>query len=138
MEFCHLAAARHVKLWSLNANLFFENTSLESSNCNILGLSATVVFSVMKPDLLRLRCSSGYVLSETKSVTPSFFTFMKSLTHHLSMAKFSEKNQCWKIFARRSNSTEHHISFAKTESIWAVKSTTSFPSFLQLIPRVEN
>ena len=24
MEFCHLAAARRVKLWSLNANLFFE------------------------------------------------------------------------------------------------------------------
>ncbi len=24
MESCHQAAARHVKLWSLNANLFFE------------------------------------------------------------------------------------------------------------------
>ena len=24
MEFCHLTAARGVKLWSLNANLFFE------------------------------------------------------------------------------------------------------------------
>ena len=24
MESCHLAAARHVKLWSLNTNLFFE------------------------------------------------------------------------------------------------------------------
>ena len=24
MESCHLAAARRVKLWSLNANLFFE------------------------------------------------------------------------------------------------------------------
>ena len=24
MEFCHLAAARLVKLWSLNANLFFD------------------------------------------------------------------------------------------------------------------
>ena len=54
-----------VKLWSLNANLFFEeshqltklrrligpfkpywavNTSLQSSNCNILGLAATVAF----------------------------------------------------------------------------------------------
>ena len=59
MESCHLAAARRVKLWSLNANLFFEephqlitgpfqpymaeNISLQSSNCNILGLAATVV-----------------------------------------------------------------------------------------------
>ena len=63
MESCHLAAARRVKLWSLNANLFFEqprqltkfaqqvhlnhiwhaeNISLQSSNCNILGLAATV------------------------------------------------------------------------------------------------
>ena len=60
MESCHLAAARRVKLWSLNANLFFEephqlttgplkqflaeNISLESSNCYILGLAATVAF----------------------------------------------------------------------------------------------
>ena len=27
----------------------------------------------MKPDLLRFRCSSGHVLSKTKSVTPHFF-----------------------------------------------------------------
>ena len=26
IEFCHLAAARRVKLWSLNTNLFFEET----------------------------------------------------------------------------------------------------------------
>ena len=62
MESCDLAAARRVKLWSLNANLFFEgphqlinrstylnnslaeNISLQSSNCNILGLAATVAF----------------------------------------------------------------------------------------------
>ena len=64
MESCHLAAVKRVKLWSLNANLFFEepnqltkfayigpfkpylaeNISLQSSNCNILGLAATVVF----------------------------------------------------------------------------------------------
>ena len=47
--------------------------------------------SLTKPDLLRFRCSSGYVLSKTKSVTPHFFTFLTSLTHHLSMVKFSEK-----------------------------------------------
>ena len=29
--------------------------------------------SLTKPDLLRFRCSSGHILSETKSVTPQFF-----------------------------------------------------------------
>ena len=29
--------------------------------------------SLTKPDLLRFRCSSGHVISETKSVTPHFF-----------------------------------------------------------------
>ena len=43
-----------------------ENISLQSSNCNILGLAATVAF-------LGFRCSSGHVLSKTKSVTPQFF-----------------------------------------------------------------
>ena len=42
-----------------------------------------------KPDLLRFRCSSGHVLSKTKSVTPHFFTFLTSLNHYLSMVKFS-------------------------------------------------
>ena len=52
MESCHLAAARRVKLWSVNANFFFEephqlaeNISLQSSNCNILRLAATVVLA---------------------------------------------------------------------------------------------
>ena len=66
MESCYLAAARRLKLWSLNANLLCEepqqltkfirligpfkpylgeNMSLQSSNnnyCNILGLAPTV------------------------------------------------------------------------------------------------
>ena len=50
--------------------------------------------SLTKPDLLRFKCSSRHVLSKTKSVTPHFFTFLTSLTHHLSMVKFSKKNQC--------------------------------------------
>ena len=52
-----------------------ENISLQSSNCNILGLAARALwpFSLTKPDLLRFRCSSGRVLSKTKSVTPHFF-----------------------------------------------------------------
>ena len=91
MESCHLAAARCVKLWSLNANLFFEephqltkfpgplkpylaeSISLQSSNYNILGLAALWPSSLTKPDLLRFRCSSGHVLSKTKSVTPNSF-----------------------------------------------------------------
>ena len=47
-----------------------ENIFLQSSNCNILGLGSS---SLTKPDLLRFRCSSGHVLSKTKSVTPYFF-----------------------------------------------------------------
>ena len=63
MEFCHLAAARRMKLWSLNANLFFkepqqqtkiihlmgplkqslvEQISFQRCNCNIFGLTDTV------------------------------------------------------------------------------------------------
>ena len=62
MDSCHHAAARHVKPWLLNANLFFEEPhqltkligpfklylteiiSLQSFNCNILGLAAAVAF----------------------------------------------------------------------------------------------
>ena len=58
-------------------------------------LQALLCFSLTKPDLLRVRCSSGHVLSITESVTPIFFfTFLTSLTHHLSAVKFSEKYQC--------------------------------------------
>ena len=62
--------------------------------------------SLTKPDLLRFRCSSGHVLSKTKSVTPFFFTFLTSLTHYLSLVKFSEKKQCQKIYARTSLKTK--------------------------------
>ena len=68
MESCHFAAARRVNLWSLNANLFFEelqqltkirlkrpfkpylvqNISLQRSNCNILGLAAILTFFANK------------------------------------------------------------------------------------------
>ena len=56
--------------------------------------------SLTKPDLLRFRCSSGHVISKRKSATPHFlFTFVTSLTHNLSIVKFSEKNQSLKYFA---------------------------------------
>ena len=51
-----------------------EIISLQSSNCNILGLAVTVAFFANKADLLRFRCSSGHVVSKTtESVTPHFF-----------------------------------------------------------------
>ena len=55
--------------------------------------------SLTKPDLLKFTCSCGHVLSKTKSVTPHFFTFLTSLTHHLSMAKFSERKSMLKHFS---------------------------------------
>ena len=92
MESCHLAAARRMKLWSLNANLFFKE---QRCNCNLFGLTDTVVLFAKEDGFFSdLGYSSGQVLSKTKSVTPNFFTFLKSLTHHLSMVKFAEKNQC--------------------------------------------
>ena len=51
-----------------------------------------------KPNLLRFKCFSGHGLSETKSVTPNFFTFLKSPTHHLLMIKFSEKKSMLENF----------------------------------------
>ena len=54
--------------------------------------------SLTKPDLLRFRCSSGHVLSKTKSVTPHSFTFLTSLTHQLSMVKFLEKKSMLQNF----------------------------------------
>ena len=52
---CYHVAARHVKLWSLSANFLVENVSLQSSNCNILGLKATVAFFANEAVLL-FRC----------------------------------------------------------------------------------
>ena len=122
MEFCHLGAARRVKLWSLNANLFFEEPHQLSKFAQQVHLNhiwqRTFPFKALiaifwdlqplrpstltKPDLLRFRCSSGHVISKTKSVTPHFFTFLTSLTHHLCNGKIFRKNQCQKIFARTS------------------------------------
>ena len=122
MESCHLAAARRVELLSLNASLFFEEPHQLTKFASQVHLNhiwqGTIPFkaqiaifwdlqplwpsSLTKSDLLRFRCSSEHVLSKTKSVTPHFFTFLTSLTHHLSVVKFSGKNQCQKIFARTS------------------------------------
>ena len=88
----HLAAAKHVKLWSLNANLFFEEPHQLTEFTKQVHLNhiwqrtfpfkaLIAIFwdlqplwpsSLTKPDLFRFRCFSGYVLSKTKLVTPHF------------------------------------------------------------------
>ena len=51
-----------------------ENISLQRCNCNIFGLTDTVaLFAKEAGFFLDLGCSSGQVLSKTKSVTPTFF-----------------------------------------------------------------
>ena len=120
-ESCHLAATRRVKLWSVNANLFFKEPHqltkfaqqvhihhiwqraipFKALIAIFWGLQPPWPASLTKPLLLRFRCSPG--LSKTRSVTlPIFFIFLTLPTHHLSLVKFSEKNQCQKIFARTS------------------------------------
>ena len=93
MESCHLAAARRLKLWSLNANLFLEEPhqltkfaqQVHSNHIwqRTLPFKALIsIFwdlqplwscSLTEPDLLRFGWFSGHVLSETKSVTTHFF-----------------------------------------------------------------
>ena len=111
MESCHPAAARRVKLWSQNANVLFEEpqqlTKLNHIWERTFPFKALIAIfwdlqplwpcSLTKSGLLRFRRSSGHVLSKTKPVTPHFFTFLTSLTHHLSMVKFSDKNQCTNV-----------------------------------------
>jgi len=86
IESCHLAAARGVKLWSLNANLSFkepyqltkftegslkqylaEIISLQKSNCNIFGLIDSVALFANEARFSDFGCSYGHVLSKTKS-----------------------------------------------------------------------
>ena len=82
-----------VKLWSLNANLFFKDprqltkfvyeVHLNHIWQRTLHFKALIAIfwdlrplwssSLTKPDFLRFGCTSGHVLSKTKSVTPQFF-----------------------------------------------------------------
>ena len=115
MESCHLAAARRMKLGSLNANLFFkepqqltkiihlmgplkqrlvENISLQR-NAKFLGLQTLWPYSLKKPDFFRFRVFFwASSLQNEVGDPPIFFTFLTSLTHHLSMVKFAGKNEC--------------------------------------------
>ena len=102
-----------MKLWSLNANLFFkesqqltkltlmsplkqslvENISLQRCNCNIFGLTDTVALLAKEVGFFSdLGCSSRKVLSKTKSVTPHFF-YISDITNSSSFnAKICGKN----------------------------------------------
>ena len=63
----------YIRLIGLLKPYLADNNSLQILNCNILGLAALWPSSLTKPDLVRFRCSSGHILSKTKSVTPHFF-----------------------------------------------------------------
>ena len=71
-----------------------ENISLQSSNCNILGLAATVALFANEA-----RFTLPGVFSPKRSRRlPS--SLLSQLTHpSLIVAKVSEKYQCWNIFA---------------------------------------
>ena len=75
-----------------------ENISLQCSNSNILGLAATVAFFANEARFKLIYSDLGVLpgmFSPKRSRWPPiFFTFLTSLIHHLSMVKFSEKNQC--------------------------------------------
>ena len=95
---------RNLTSWlnSLNRSTA-ENISLQSSNCNILGLAATVGFFANEARFYSdLGVLPGMLSPKWCRWPPIIFTFLTSLTDHLSMVKFAEKNQCQKIFARKS------------------------------------
>ena len=81
-----------------------EHISLQSSNCNIIFCDLQPLWpsSKTKPDLLRLGVLPGMLISPKRSRWPPiFFTFLASLTHHLSMVTFSEKINVRKILHER-------------------------------------
>ena len=104
MESCHLAAARRVNLWSLNANSFFDEPHQLTEFAQQFHLNhiwrrkfpfkaLIAIFwdlqplwpsSLTKHDLLRFRCSSGHVLCKRKSVTPHFF-YISDITNSSSL-----------------------------------------------------
>ena len=119
MESCHLVAARRLKLWSLNANLFFKEPQqltkftqwvhlnkvwkrtfyFKDLVAVFLGLQSLWPYTLKKPDL---GCSSGYVLSKTKSVTPPphfLFAFLAKVDPTFLRSKF-QKTCPWEHFGR--------------------------------------
>ena len=79
-----------------------ENISLQRSNCSILGLTVTVaLFAKEVPAIFSdLACSSGHVLSKTKSVTPHFLlAFLAKVDPTFLPSKF-QKICMWEHFGR--------------------------------------
>ena len=78
----------------LNQSLV-EKISLQRRNCNIFGLTDNKALFAKEAGFYRfwvfLRASS---LRNEVGDPLFFFTFLTSLTHHLSMVKFPGKNQC--------------------------------------------
>ena len=71
-----------------------ENISLQSSNCNILGLAATVAFFTNEGQFTQIWVFFPACSLQNEVGDHLFFKFLTSLTHHLSMVKISDKNHC--------------------------------------------
>ena len=90
-----------------------ENISLHSSNCNILGLVATVAFIANEARFTQIKvffraCS----LQNEVGDPPIFFIFQTSLTHHLSKGKIFRKKSMLENFRanvlNKSNTTKNN------------------------------
>ena len=71
-----------------------EIISLQRCNCDIFELTATVALFGNEARFFRFRVFFPACYLQNEVGDPPFFTFLTSLTNHLSMVKFSEKNQC--------------------------------------------
>ena len=83
-----------------------ENISLQRCNCNILGLTDTVALFAKEAgfQFFRFNCSSGQVLSKTKSVTPHFFFYISDITNSSSFnSKICRKKSMLENFRANSN-----------------------------------
>ena len=72
-----------------------ENISLQRRNCNIFGFTDTMALFAKEAGFYRywVFFRAGSLQNEVGE-PPFFFTFLTSLTHHLSMVKFPGKNLC--------------------------------------------
>ena len=136
MGSCHLAAARRVKLWSLNANLFFEEPYQLTKFAKKVHLNQiwqrTFPFKALiaifwdlqplwsssptKHNLLRLRCSSGHVLSKTKPVTLFFY-----ISDIVNLWSFNGK-----IFRKKSMLEKFRANFLKLASKYLFRNLDKF------------
>ena len=98
IQSCHLAAARRVKLFWLDKNLFFkeihligsleqylaENISLQSSNCIIFGLTDILALFANEVRFFRFRVFFRACSLRNDIGDPQFsFTFLTQLTQQL-------------------------------------------------------